>query len=439
MVTPNRNILVTGHYTYDDIYLHPSYAHLSTYANNGATTYTYLDQLTISSVKTPNFRRLKKSQYPFNNYSKVSRVVSDPGSTETQVLVDTAPPYSRRFVYHGFNVTSNPDTGSLVSAAVVPVDDPTAGVSSSLLQKLSLGKTNALVSLAEAHKTAVMLTSTVNRLTEAITALRQANLLKFARAIGIRISTRQRKRFNRRKREYWDPNIPILRDPARASAVERFAASTWLEYSYGWKPLLGDVYSSSVALAAVMVKHSNAIRTCSARGQANVSKVIETPVRNWVLRNSVNRSVSVKMSVSYKIDEGAVNPINVFGLQNPYIVAWELVPFSFVADWFIPIGNALQNLTATNGLTFVGGYTVTKRTDTSSCSYSPGTPWAPGGGSNPIWHAESGPAGWDEKAFSITRNGLASFPSVQFPAFKDPRSFSHAASAIALISSLWRK
>jgi hypothetical protein len=145
------------------------------------------------------------------------------------------------------------------------------------------------------------------------------------------------------------------------------------------------------------------------------------------------------VEVFYKIDEGAVNPANVFGLTNPLIVAWELVPFSFVADWFLPIGKTLENLTATNGLTFVGGYTVTKRTDSSDASYTPGSPWFESGSSGPFWTADSGNMKFTQRHFSISRAGMGSFPSVQFPSFKDPRSFAHAASAIALISSLWRK
>ncbi len=31
------------------------------------------------------------------------------------------------------------------------------------------------------------------------------------------------------------------------------------------------------------------------------------------------------------------------GLTDPYSVAWDLLPFSFIADWFIPIGTYLDN------------------------------------------------------------------------------------------------
>jgi hypothetical protein len=43
------------------------------------------------------------------------------------------------------------------------------------------------------------------------------------------------------------------------------------------------------------------------------------------------------------------------GLLNPATVAWELVPYSFIADWFVPVGDYLTGLTADCGLVFKGG------------------------------------------------------------------------------------
>jgi len=41
------------------------------------------------------------------------------------------------------------------------------------------------------------------------------------------------------------------------------------------------------------------------------------------------------------------------GLTNPALVAWELVPYSFVFDWVCSVGDWLTALTALNGLTIV--------------------------------------------------------------------------------------
>lgn len=438
MATPNHSNYATMQVYYDDIYLHPSFAHWSSYSNPSSLTYSFYDVLNIVSQNTPGFRHMKRSQLPFHNYGKVVDRFDDPGTVMVQTRHDSNPPYDRQFVFRKANVLYNV-SGSLLGFSMVPADDPTAGVTSNLLSKLSLGKTSAAVTLAEAHKTAAMVADTANRIVRAIKAAREANLLALAQAIGFRVSQRQRKRFNRRKREYYDPNIPILKDPARAGAVERFAAQTWLEYSYGWKPLLNDVYNSAEALSEVMTENQSIVRSASARGKGTVSTTLKTPVRNWVLTNVVTREISVKMEVFYRIPDGGVSVVDAFGLQNPYIVAWELLPFSFVADWFIPIGKALENLTATNGLQFVGGYTVTKRTDSSDATYTPGSPWFESGSSGPYWTADSGNMKFVQRRFEISRTGMGTFPSVQFPSFKDPRSFAHAASAIALLSALWRK
>jgi hypothetical protein len=55
-----------------------------------------------------------------------------------------------------------------------------------------------------------------------------------------------------------------------------------------------------------------------------------------------------------------VNPefvrLQQMGLTNPLEVAWELIPFSFVADWFISVGDWLRGLTALHGLRIVSGF-----------------------------------------------------------------------------------
>jgi hypothetical protein len=55
------------------------------------------------------------------------------------------------------------------------------------------------------------------------------------------------------------------------------------------------------------------------------------------------------------------------------MVAWELVPFSFVLDWFIPIGSYLSQLDASAGMEFLGGSTTVVREMKGSYGVKPGT------------------------------------------------------------------
>jgi hypothetical protein len=45
------------------------------------------------------------------------------------------------------------------------------------------------------------------------------------------------------------------------------------------------------------------------------------------------------------------------GFVNPAAIAWELVPFSFVVDWFVNVGEFLNNFTDLWGLTVTDPYT----------------------------------------------------------------------------------
>jgi hypothetical protein len=49
---------------------------------------------------------------------------------------------------------------------------------------------------------------------------------------------------------------------------------------------------------------------------------------------------------------------NKLGFVNPGVIAWELVPFSFVIDWFVPVGNFLSQWTDFVGLTLQKAYTT---------------------------------------------------------------------------------
>lgn len=43
---------------------------------------------------------------------------------------------------------------------------------------------------------------------------------------------------------------------------------------------------------------------------------------------------------------------------NPLLTAWELVPYSFVVDWFIPIGDFIGQFGSSVGLKFISGTTA---------------------------------------------------------------------------------
>jgi hypothetical protein len=64
--------------------------------------------------------------------------------------------------------------------------------------------------------------------------------------------------------------------------------------------------------------------------------------------------------IDFQIENPLTNTLSSLGLTNPLNVAWELVPFSFVVDWFIPIGDFFNGLIPPQGISNVSGSLTTK-------------------------------------------------------------------------------
>lgn len=71
-------------------------------------------------------------------------------------------------------------------------------------------------------------------------------------------------------------------------------------------------------------------------------------IRYW---SEQEKSCRVKLWL--KISNPQLSQLQQLGLTNPALVAWELVPFSFVFDWFISVGQYLQGITALHGVTIL--------------------------------------------------------------------------------------
>jgi hypothetical protein len=116
------------------------------------------------------------------------------------------------------------------------------------------------------------------------------------------------------------------------------------------------------------------------------------------------------------------------GILNPLQLAWEVVPYSFVVDWFLPIGNWLGGLDAAAGLDFESGYQTTLLKQDQSTIES-------------LWWDRTSPTPARQvksvsefrKFAQMSRTTLTSFPSAPAPRFKNPLSMSHMASALALL------
>jgi hypothetical protein len=133
----------------------------------------------------------------------------------------------------------------------------------------------------------------------------------------------------------------LSKNLAKGEVTEHWFASNWLQLQYGWLPLIHDVFSATQHLAAMqsrpMVMNYRAMR-----------KLRGTPVpgtSGWIASGSSILQGQFKAKLTH------INEAALVGLEDPLSTAWELVPYSFVADWFLPIGDYLSASALSRALT----------------------------------------------------------------------------------------
>lgn len=131
--------------------------------------------------------------------------------------------------------------------------------------------------------------------------------------------------------------VKILRDinvgRNRTFKVDRHASSNWLALRYGWMPLLSDAYSAVDAYESTT--KSDTARGALFRGRSKFVRkarsVTTSPSSRYVHYDQVILRTRVKPTLLQSL-----------GFSDPELVAWELLPFSFVVDWFYNIGSYLE-------------------------------------------------------------------------------------------------
>jgi len=128
--------------------------------------------------------------------------------------------------------------------------------------------------------------------------------------------------------------------------VSKDIAGRWLELQYGWLPLLSDVYNLCEDKPTIS-------------GWKRVHRVVDRSIPEYVSMETDAIAYTVTrcelhnrctVGAFLTVKDSAVRRGSEYGLTNPALLAWEAIPFSFVVDWFLPVGSYLEALTALEGL-----------------------------------------------------------------------------------------
>jgi hypothetical protein len=167
------------------------------------------------------------------------------------------------------------------------------------------------VSLAETDKLAGTVAGALKSLTFGVADLATGNFGRFARRFGT--------------------SPPSRRASQRLLATD--ISGRFLEMRYAWAPAINDVYEASKAFEAL----SNGPRQVT-------FKVTRRKTQSGTYNTNyckVNQVLAVQRTYTYEMYE-ELAAFRQMGLGNPLTILWERLPWSFVIDWFIPIGTYLS-------------------------------------------------------------------------------------------------
>lgn len=138
---------------------------------------------------------------------------------------------------------------------------------------------------------------------------------------------------------------PLNKDKRTRWSRPKDAASIWLEYWMGWAPMIGDIYDAVKVLSGE-IPSVRVTAFASATFQHTIN------VRGYGIDHTASNSGKAGAKYSGVVSVTNLNRASAeqLGLINPAVVAWELVPFSFIVNWFIPVQDYLANFSFGAGM-----------------------------------------------------------------------------------------
>jgi len=234
--------------------------------------------------------------------------------------------------------TSDPDMISLQNLSYSRLQ--------SQIKRASMG-----VTVAEGREALTLMAQRAGQLYRSFKSLRKGRFGDFLRELKVR---------------------PLKKHERTKWTKPKHAASIWLEYWFGWAPLVGDIDACVDVLTSApppLILVGSATREISGSGvysgggQIRISQYTgKAIVRQYARVRIENPNALLRQQA---------------GLTNAAEIAWAIVPFSFLVDWFGNVGDVLRARTDFSGLVIEEAYATAhcKLRSAQSQAWNVGTPW----------------------------------------------------------------
>jgi hypothetical protein len=183
--------------------------------------------------------------------------------------------------------------------------------------------------LGEWRSTLAMIAGRAKQLYFAAQAVKRRDIYGAARALGVPL--------NRGKSAHAD----LFKWRDRVGSV----AGLWLEYSFGWRPLITDVIEGCRVISSPI--HPDREKVISRATAFALQERTLSYTSGGGVHNEIYISGRFESRVEIRGEPELINPnlelADRVGLINPALVAWNLIPFSFLVDQVVDVGKFLAS------------------------------------------------------------------------------------------------
>lgn len=278
--------------------------------------------ITVKTLVKPDRRKRPLGIEKYFNGTNVSKNIT---SSASAVVYRAYTLYGTNYV-DGYKL---PGTYSGTSSSIL-IDS--SSWATNLRVKLKDQSVNLAQAFAERKQAAVMFSDFGSRILKAYKALRKANVVGVYDALsgGKALPRGWKKQFSRSAQQVGDH---------------------WLAWQYGVRPLISDIRGS--------IEEIYKVRSV----QPLIRRVrVSIPERKVFFPGSGGFNPTTHRSSGYVIAYAEFNSgasgfdqtAQRLGLTDPLLLAWELIPYSFVIDWFLNVGNFIQATGTIAGLKRIG-------------------------------------------------------------------------------------
>lgn len=143
------------------------------------------------------------------------------------------------------------------------------------------------------------------------------------------------------KKMLRDPKVRRMKGKSKmAGARLDYVSGKWLEYRYGWLPLIHSIWD-----AAETLRRDTTAKLITVKARSSVTVFNKSVTGTGTYQDpkgtvSISQNARVEYALRFELPQGY--KLADWTSLNPLGIAWELVPFSFVADWFVNVSQQLS-------------------------------------------------------------------------------------------------